>query len=97
MAEVSADAIDGDRGRGQSPLRALCGPERPSRFVFVEHWVTAEARQKHPTEGPHIQNFHAHGAINVERTEFAHMLSRICMRPHRVRSPMRLCPGSYAA
>jgi quinol monooxygenase YgiN len=49
----------------------------PSRFVFVEHWVTAEARQKHPTEGPHIQNFHAHGAINVERTEFAHMLSRI--------------------
>jgi quinol monooxygenase YgiN len=49
----------------------------PGLFVFVEHWATAQARQKHHTEGPHIQHFHAHGASNVERTEFSHMLSRI--------------------
>jgi quinol monooxygenase YgiN len=49
----------------------------PGRFVFVEHWATAEARQKHHIEGPHIQHFHANGAKNVERTEVAYMLSRI--------------------
>lgn len=49
----------------------------PGLFVFVEHWATAEARQKHHTEGLHILHFHAHGAANVERTEFSHMLSRI--------------------
>lgn len=49
----------------------------PGLFVFVEHWATAEDQQKHDTKGPHIQYFHAHGKSNVERTEFAHMLSRI--------------------
>lgn len=49
----------------------------PALFVFVEHWTTTEARNKHHTQGPHIQHFHAHGAANVERTEFSHMLSRI--------------------
>ena len=49
----------------------------PGRFVFVEHWATAEDQQKHHTEGPHIQYFHAHGVSNVERTEFTHMLSRV--------------------
>jgi quinol monooxygenase YgiN len=49
----------------------------PGLFVFVEHWATTEAQQKHHTEGPHIQHFHAHGAANVERAEFSHMLSRI--------------------
>jgi quinol monooxygenase YgiN len=49
----------------------------PGRFVFVEHWTTADAQQKHHTKGPHIQHFNAHGASNVERIEFLHMLSRI--------------------
>lgn len=49
----------------------------PRLFVFVEHWASAEARQKHHTSAPHIQHFHANGVKNVEQTEFAHMLSRI--------------------
>ena len=49
----------------------------PGFFVFVEHWASAEARQKHHTESPHIQHFHANGVINVERAEFSHMLNRI--------------------
>ena len=49
----------------------------PGLFVFVEHWTSLEAQQKHHTEGPHIQHFHANGLKNVERKEFAHVLSRI--------------------
>ena len=49
----------------------------PRRFVFVEHLATPEAPRKHHTQGPHIQDFNAHGAGNVERIEFVHRLSRI--------------------
>lgn len=49
----------------------------PGRFVFVEHWASAEARHEHHTKGPHILHFHANGIANVERAEFLHILSRI--------------------
>ena len=51
--------------------------DTPGLFVFVEHWASAEARERHHTQGPHIQHFHANGAANVERTEFAHMLKQV--------------------
>lgn len=47
------------------------------RFVFVEHWATAEARHKHHTEGAQIKEFDARGAKNVEQKEFAFMLDRV--------------------
>jgi quinol monooxygenase YgiN len=46
-------------------------------FVFFEHWASAEAQQKHHTQGPHIQHFQANGIANVERNEFVHMLRRL--------------------
>lgn len=49
----------------------------PGRFVFVEHWASPEAQQKHHTQGPHIQHFHAHGVANEERIEFVHVLTKI--------------------
>lgn len=49
----------------------------PQRFVFVEHWASVEARERHHNEGPHIQHFQKHGASNVERMEFAHFLTAI--------------------
>ena len=49
----------------------------PGLFVFVEHWASLEAQQKHHTERPHILHFHANGLKNVERKEFAHVLTRI--------------------
>lgn len=49
----------------------------PGRFVFVEHWVSNEARDKHHNEGPHIQHFQANGMRNVEAMEFAHFLTPI--------------------
>lgn len=49
----------------------------PGRFVFLEHWASADARHKHHTEGPHIQHFHANGINNVERAEFSHVLNRV--------------------
>ena len=49
----------------------------PGRFVFVEHWASLEAQTKHHEHGPHIQLFHANGARNVEKTEFAQTLKRI--------------------
>lgn len=47
------------------------------RFVFVEHWASTEARNKHHNEGEHIRHFQDHGAANVERTEIACFLNRI--------------------
>ena len=49
----------------------------PSRFVFVEHWSSAGAQQKHHTESDHIRRFHAGGVEAVERTEVAYMLDRV--------------------
>lgn len=47
------------------------------RFVFVEHWASAESQQKHHSKGTHIQHFNEHGAQNVERVEFVHRLNRL--------------------
>ncbi|WGR73184.1 MULTISPECIES: putative quinol monooxygenase [unclassified Bradyrhizobium] len=49
----------------------------PGQFVFVEHWVSAEAQEAHHTQSAHIQQFHLSGAANVEKTTFLHRLSRI--------------------
>ncbi len=49
----------------------------PGRFVFVEHWASAEAQHKHDTQGTHIQEFNTHGVHNVQQVEFMHMLSRV--------------------
>lgn len=51
--------------------------DQPGRFVFVEEWASTAARDQHHQHGPHIQRFHASGAGNVEKTEFAHMLKRV--------------------
>ena len=49
----------------------------PGHFVFVEEWSSIETRTKHHEQGPHIQQFHANGVGNVDRTEFAHVLKRV--------------------
>lgn len=49
----------------------------PGRFVFVEAWSSPEAQQRHHEHGTHIQQFHANGVDNVDKTEFAHRLKRI--------------------
>lgn len=51
--------------------------EDPRRFVFVEHWASPEAREKHHTESDHIVHFHNNGVDAVERTEVAYFLDRI--------------------
>jgi quinol monooxygenase YgiN len=49
----------------------------PRRFVFVEHWASREARDKHHNQGPHIQHFQANGTKNVEQFELLTFLDRI--------------------
>ena len=51
--------------------------EDPGRFVFVEHWASAEAQQRHHTQSDHIRRFNEHGSANVEKVEFLHMLDRV--------------------
>lgn len=51
--------------------------DEPGRFVFVEEWSSVETQTKHHEHAPHIQHFHAHGAINIEKREFAHRLKRL--------------------
>lgn len=50
---------------------------QPGLFVFFEHWASAEAQSKHHNQGPHIQHFQAHGAVNVEKMEFHRRLERL--------------------
>lgn len=49
----------------------------PARFVFIEHWASAEQQSRHHNEGPHIRFFHENGAKNIERTEFAYFLDPV--------------------
>lgn len=49
----------------------------PRRFVFFEHWESAEAQQKHHTETEHIRFFQEHGSANVEKIEIFYKLDRI--------------------
>jgi quinol monooxygenase YgiN len=49
----------------------------PGRFVFVEHWASREARDKHHNEGPHIRHFEANGGKNIASYELATFLDRI--------------------
>lgn len=49
----------------------------PGRFVFVEHWASREARDKHHNEGPHIRHFQANGVKNVETFELLTFLDRV--------------------
>lgn len=49
----------------------------PELFVFVEQWASAELQDRHHSEGVHIRHFQEHGAVNVEKTEFVHMLTRV--------------------
>lgn len=51
--------------------------DEPGLFVFVEHWASLETRTKHHEQAPHILHFHANGIVNIERTEFAHVLKRV--------------------
>lgn len=51
--------------------------DAPGHFVFVEEWVSTEARDRHHKHGPHILLFHENGVSNVEKTEFARLLKRV--------------------
>ncbi|MGO4740754.1 putative quinol monooxygenase [Bosea sp. 2KB_26] len=65
------------REEGNLRYELFADQSEPRRFVFVEHWASREARDKHHNEGDHIRYFHEHGAANVERTEIACFLDRI--------------------
>lgn len=47
------------------------------RFVFIEHWESSEAQQKHHNLAPHIQYFHENGDRNVESRDFIHVLKKL--------------------
>ena len=49
----------------------------PGRFVFVEHWSSREARDKHHNEGPHIRHFESTGGKNIASYELVTFLDRI--------------------
>nr|WP_315025344.1 putative quinol monooxygenase [Brevundimonas diminuta] len=51
--------------------------DQPGLFVFFEHWASEEAQSQHHNHGPHIQHFQANGAVNVEKMEFLHRLTRV--------------------
>lgn len=85
-------AKQGQEGQLPTDLIALVEPSRQEegnlryelsvdqndsrRFVFVEHWTDAAAREKHHTQSKHILHFHSHGVGAVEKSE-VYKLDRI--------------------
>ena len=49
----------------------------PRRFIFVEHWASPDAQNKHHTQSEHIRRFNEHGAGAVEKIEFFHKLNSV--------------------
>lgn len=90
---VAIRAKSGTEGELRRDLTAVVEPSRkepgclryelfvdqsdPARFVFVEHWASREARDKHHNEGPHIRHFEANGGKNIASYELATFLDRI--------------------
>lgn len=49
----------------------------PGHFIFVEHWASSEAQDKHHNHGAHIKEFNANGMANVDGITFLHRMTRI--------------------
>ncbi len=47
------------------------------RFVFLEHWASPEAQEKHHRETEHIRRFQESGSQNVEKIEVFYQLRQI--------------------
>ncbi|MBN9090382.1 MAG: antibiotic biosynthesis monooxygenase [Reyranella sp.] len=86
-------AKSGEEGKLRSDLMAVVEPSRkdegnlryelfvdqddPRRFVFVEHWASSAAQERHHTKSAHILRFQSHGISAVEKLEVFHKLDRI--------------------
>ena len=50
----------------------------PRRFIFLEHWASPEAQNRHHTQTEHIRHFEQDGGASaVEKYEYAYTLKRI--------------------
>ncbi len=48
------------------------------RFIFLEHWASAEAQNRHHTQTEHIRHFQKDGGASaVEKYEYVYTLNRI--------------------
>ena len=47
----------------------------PRRFIFLEHWATAEAQQKHHTETDHIRRFEERKDDMVDKVELFYRMT----------------------
>ena len=75
--DLTAVVAPSRREEGNLRYELFVDESDPGLFVFVEHWASAELQERHHNEGPHIRDFHANGAALIEKTEFAHMLTRV--------------------
>lgn len=49
----------------------------PRRFIFVEHWESAQAQEAHHTRTEHIRRFQEDGSDAVERVELFYRMKRL--------------------
>lgn len=75
-ADLTALVEPSRKDEGNLRYELFVDQNDPRRFVFVEHWANAAAREKHHTESRHIVHFHAHGVGAVEKSE-VYKLNRI--------------------
>lgn len=91
---VSLYAKEGREAELRASLIAVVAPSRqdegclryelfadqadPRRFVFLEHWASAEAQHKHHTQTEHIRHFEKDGGASaVEKYEYVYTLNSI--------------------
>jgi quinol monooxygenase YgiN len=53
------------------------------RFVFVEHWASQQAQERHHLESQHIRRFETKGAGAVEKVDLFYQLDRVGQAPAR--------------
>ncbi|AET95601.1 putative quinol monooxygenase [Caballeronia zhejiangensis] len=65
------------RDEGNFRYELFVQQDDPRRFVFVEHWATQQAQERHHSESEHIRRFQATGADAVEKVDLFYQLDRI--------------------
>lgn len=65
------------RDAGNLRYELFVQQDDPRRFVFVEHWESAQAQEAHHTRTEHIRRFQEEGSDAVERMELFYRMQRL--------------------
>jgi quinol monooxygenase YgiN len=68
-ADLTAVVEPSRAEEGNLRYELFVSQDDPRRFVFLEHWASPAAREKHHTTSAHILHFQSQGVSSVEKLE----------------------------